>query len=270
MDRLYGVKQTTVVGDEAERHAEEIRILGCTIVKQVAAAEDLLAIRERLDRAYRGQVAECGGEARLRAIGEANLVRCPLASDPSFIDLAAHPRILAIARVLLGPYFILQQQNGVVNPPDWEHHQAAWHRDLPYQHFVSSRPIALSALWCIDEFNEQTGGTWVLLASHKVESFPSEEYIAGHARPVTAGAGDVLVFDSMLFHRAGTNRSGRLRRGINHVYACGFVRQQICLPRVLGGRFRDDPLLRTLLGYEGETCDSVAEWRNQRFARLAG
>ena len=46
------------------------------------------------------------------------------------------------------------------------------------------------------------------------------------------------MFDSMLFHRAGSNRSGRPRRGVNHVYGLPFLKPPISFPRALGGRFR--------------------------------
>jgi ectoine hydroxylase-related dioxygenase (phytanoyl-CoA dioxygenase family) len=269
MLRWYGVREGTVLETEADRHAEEVRISGHTVVRKLVEPDFLRSARERLDRAYAAQAAEIGGEDRLRRINEANLVRCVLAQDPFFIETATHPRILSLMAVLLGEYFILQQQNGVINPPSGRHHQAAWHRDLPYQHFVSSRPLAVSVLWCLDEFNEETGGTWVLPASHKTEQSPSEEYVTAHARGVVANAGDALVFDSMLFHRAGNNRSGRLRRGLNHVYALPFLKQQISFPRALQGRLADDPVLSRLLGYDSEPADNPLEWRQRRLTKAS-
>ena len=267
MLKSYGVKETTVVSTEAERHAEEIRLVGYTVVRGVVDAAMLEAARERLDRLYAAQAAAVGGEGRLREIQDANLIRCPLAEDDFFLDVAARPKLLAVAKALLGDYVTLQQQNGVVNPANDVHHQAAWHRDLAHQHFVASRPLALSALVCIDPFNEQTGGTYVLPASHKVERFPSEEYVLTHQKGAAAEAGDALVFDSMLFHRAGDNRSVRPRRGLNHVYSLPFLKQPISLPRALNGRFSDDPFLRKFLGYESEPAGSAFEWRDRRLSR---
>jgi ectoine hydroxylase-related dioxygenase (phytanoyl-CoA dioxygenase family) len=269
MLKWYGVRESTVLQTEADRHAEEVRISGHTVVRGLVDAGFLASARDRLDRAYAAQAAEIGGEDHLRRINEANLVRCVLAQDPFFLRTATHPRILSLMAALLGEYFILQQQNGVINPPSGDNHQAAWHRDLPYQHFVSSRPLAVSVLWCLDEFNEETGGTWVLPASHKTEQSPSGEYVTAHARGVSARAGDALVFDSMLFHRAGNNRSGRPRRGLNHVYALPFLKQQISFPRALQGRLAEDPVLGKLLGYDSEPGDSPLEWRRRRLARAS-
>jgi ectoine hydroxylase-related dioxygenase (phytanoyl-CoA dioxygenase family) len=267
MLKTYGIRETTVVATEAERHAEEIRIDGFTVVRQLAELEFVQTARARLDDAYARQAAEVGGEDHLRKINEANLVRCVLVHDPFFIDLATRPRILALLTALLGEHFILQQQNGVINPPGDHNHQASWHRDLPHQHFVVSRPLALSVLWCLDPFNDETGGTWILPASHKTERFPSEEYVAAHARGIVAEAGDALVFDSMLYHRAGNNRSGKPRRGVNHVYALPFLKQQISLPRALQGLSIEDQLLRRLLGFDSEPSDSTLEWRRRRLEK---
>jgi ectoine hydroxylase-related dioxygenase (phytanoyl-CoA dioxygenase family) len=266
----YGVHEKTVVDSDAARHAEEIRISGYSVVPRLVDAPMLQTIRTRLDSAYAAQAAEVGGEERLRAINDANVARCLLAQDLFFLQLATHPRVLAIAAELLGDYFILQQQNGVINPPSGPNHQSAWHRDLPYQHFVTSRPLALSALWCIDEFNEVTGGTWVVPASHRTERSPSEDFVQSHAKGIVGQPGDALVFDSMLYHRAGENNSGKLRRGINHVYSLPFLKQQIDLPWALGGKLSDDPFLRRLLGYESEPGTTALEWRQRRLAKLAG
>ena len=122
-----------------------------------------------------------GGVSQLRAINDANIVRCPLAQDEFFLEVATHPRLVALANELLGDYVIVQQQNGVINPANDDNYQAGWHRDLPHQHFVCSKPLAVSALVCLDPFTEETGGTYVLPASHLNEIFPSEEYVQAHA-----------------------------------------------------------------------------------------
>jgi ectoine hydroxylase-related dioxygenase (phytanoyl-CoA dioxygenase family) len=162
------------------------------------------------------------------------------------------------------------QQNGVVNPPGENHPQGAYHRDLPYQHFVSSRPLALSALFCIDPFRVETGATTALPASHLNERFPSDEVRASIETPIEAAPGAFIVFDSMLFHRAGANRSGRPRRAVNHVFTVPIIAQQIALPVALAGRFADDPELSPLLGYDAAPAASVAEWRKRRLARTRG
>ncbi len=63
-------------------------------------------------------------------------------------------------------------QNGVINRPERVQAQTGWHRDLNYQHWVPSKPLAVSALVCLEDFNVETGGTAFLPSSHKFEAFP--------------------------------------------------------------------------------------------------
>jgi ectoine hydroxylase-related dioxygenase (phytanoyl-CoA dioxygenase family) len=162
-------------------------------------------------------------------------------------------------------------QNGVINVPVTGDEQNAgyWHRDLNYQHFVSTRPVSMSALFCVDDFSEETGGTRVLPTSHKSESFPSEEFVLKHEIGIDAPAGSAIVFDSMLYHRGGHNRSSVVRRAINHMYTIPFIKQQISLPKILKGRFSDDPFLSKFLGYESEPNESVVDFRVRRLERVA-
>jgi len=268
--KTFGVKEFTLVDSELEMAVEDIRLIGYTIVPDVLNTSELEQAREKTDHVYATQVKEVGGEDQLAAINDAHTARCPLAYDNFFLEVATKPKVLTIVEKLLGDYFILMLQNGVINSPSVGNEQNAgyWHRDLNYQHFISTRPISISALFCIDAFSEETGGTFVLPASHKAEAFPSESFVLQHEKVVNATAGSALVFDSMLYHRGGLNRSSHPRRALNHMYALPLIKQQISLPRLLKGKFSDDPFLSKFLGYTSEPQDSVYEFRKARLDRL--
>jgi hypothetical protein len=70
-----------------------------------------------------------------------------------------------------------------------------------------------------------------------------------------------------VFHRAGENRSGQPRRGVNHVFSLPIIAQQISLPEALNGRYAGDPALARLLGYDAAPARSVSAWRERRLAR---
>lgn len=263
----YGITEQASASSDAAMHAEQIRLVGFTILRDVFTSAEALDLGARIDALLARQSDEAGGIERLAEIGDQETVRCCLAYDDAFVRLAAAPRVIEVCRHLLGEYFVLMQQNGVVNPPARTHTQRAYHRDLPYQHFVSSRPMAISALFCADAFTEDNGGTVVLPASHKVEEFPSEDAVATLQQPLEAPAGSFCLFDSMLFHRAGENRSTRVRRGVNHVYTLPFIAQQVSLPDALDGRYADDPFLARLFGYSTAPAKSVAAWRDRRRRR---
>jgi ectoine hydroxylase-related dioxygenase (phytanoyl-CoA dioxygenase family) len=269
--KTFAVREFADCGSDEEVRAEEIRILGYTVLPGVLGERELGPAREKLDAIYRAQLDEVGGEEVVRRINDEHVARAPLAYDDFFLGVATRPAVLAIVgRLLTGGYFQLMLQNGIINAPAQGHDHAAgaWHRDLNYQHYVSSRPLSVSALFCIDDFSALTGGTHVLPGSHNVEAFPPDAFIERHELQIEAPAGSVIVFDSMMYHRTGVNRSAGPRRAINHTYTVPFVKQQIDLPSLLGGRHSDDPALRRLLGYESRPDPSVRDFRLKRLARL--
>ena len=268
--KTFGIKEFTPPLSEIDQHVEEIKLVGYSLVPGAIPEAELDLARDKIDRTYQRQLEEVGGEEQLKAINDTYTARCPLAYDEYFLSIATSPKVLAIVEKFLGDYFVLMLQNAVINVPAVGNEQNAgyWHRDLNYQHFISTRPISISALFCVDDFSEETGGTYLLPASHKTEAFPSDEFVRQHEMVVNAKAGSAIVFDSMLYHRGGHNRSPNIRRGINHMYTLPLVKQQISLPKMLNGKFQDNVFLRKFLGYESESDESVIEFRRKRLARI--
>jgi ectoine hydroxylase-related dioxygenase (phytanoyl-CoA dioxygenase family) len=264
--RSYGVVERAQAQSTVAQWAERIRLAGYVVVPGGFSSADIADFSHRLDRVMDRQVEEFGAD-RLAAIGDTLTARCPLVYDEAFVRLAAHPDVLALARELLGDYIVLMQQNGVINPAGQQHTQLSYHRDLPYQHFTSSRPLAISALFCIDPFRPETGATTVIPASHRMEAFPSDQVAAALDTAVTAEPGSFIVFDSMLFHRAGANRSDRPRRAVNQVYSVPVIAQQISLAEAMPSTYASDPALARLFGFEVAPARSVTAWRERRLAR---
>ncbi len=259
----YGVPSQTIAEDDQERYIEEIIINGFTIIPNVLTRTKLVTIHENLKIAEAKQAQEMQNFALATSI-EANLVRCPLLYDECFLELAANKTILDITKKILGDYILLNQQNAVTLQSSEAHYQSAWHRDLLYQEFIISKPLALSALFCIDDFKPLTGGTCVLPYSHRNAAMPSKQFVDKWKLDIVAEAGSVLLFDSMLFHRSGNNHSGKPRLGINHVYTAPLIKQQIDLSAALAGKYAEDPELNRLLGYTSSSATSVAEFRRKR------
>jgi len=265
-ESFYGRIAQTQNGDVIAAYAEEIVIRGFTIVRDLLPAGDLTRWRERIDSVYKQQEVAFGREA-LIAIQELDLCRAPLLHDFDFVKLATHPVVLSVAKTFLGDWFILNLQNAIINRPNETHHQSSWHRDLPHQNWVISRPLGISALFAIDDFSAETGGTHVIPYSHKLEVLPSDSYIAANQVIISAPAGSAILFDPMLFHRAGANRSKVIRRAVNHLYTTPILKQQYDFPRALGDRpDLGDEYLR-LLGYTSQVPTDDRVWREARVAR---
>jgi len=248
---------------------EEVQRLGFTVLRDVVSKDICAEARQRLDAVYDRQAEELGA-ASLASIKEMDLARLPLSYDEWFLKFLALPQVIDIVTDLLGEFHILNLQNGIINRPSVQHHQASWHRDLPYQNWVCTQPLAINALFCIDDFSTETGGTYMLPHSHRFEKFPSASYVENHESPVSADAGSVIVFDAMLYHRAGANNSQRVRRGLNHLYTIPLLKQQISMPSALHASDIDPPsALRRLLGYDALEPASVLDWRQRRLNKVS-
>jgi ectoine hydroxylase-related dioxygenase (phytanoyl-CoA dioxygenase family) len=264
----YGVTTAEEATDPVALAVEEIALRGFTVLPDVLTRADIDDYNAAIEQVYAGQCAEVGGEENLARIGDIDIVRCLLAYDNRFLAMATSPRVMEVVRVILGDTYVLIMQNGVVNRPDRLQAQTKWHRDLNYQHWVNTQPLALSALVCLEDFTDEMGGTVFLPASHKSANFPSQAYIADAEYAPTARAGSVILFDSMIFHRAGVNRSNRVRRAVNHVYGRPILAQQIDIPAMLNREAPADPWLAAFLGYRWNPVHDVAAWRQQKIRAL--
>ena len=176
--------------------------------------------------------------------------------DKSFLTLAKNKNLNKFLATLFDGVFILNQQNGLINSPNIKYNQAKWHRDLPYQHFISSKNIAINVIYCVDTFTIKNGCSMVLPYSHLFENFPSDEFIENNQEPIVANRGDFIILNSMTFHKGGINLSSKERRGINSVYSIPYIRHQIDLT-TLDYRFKLTEADKKFLGFQYASVKSI-------------
>lgn len=229
----YGVLRQRQTSSRHELVAEEVRERGYAVLEDACTPETVAALSAAFDRARAGYV-ERHGEDRLRATDEFNTIRALLTQgEDAFLQLALNPDLHATLKLLIEGKYMLNQQNGIINPPFEKYNQGKWHRDLPYQHFVSTRPLAINALFCLDDFTVENGATYVLPGSHRSEAMGSDAFVQRNKIQISAKAGSFIVLDCMLFHTGGANRTPNPRRAVNHVFTIPFFKQQIQLPAVM-------------------------------------
>lgn len=258
------VNQQNKPTSDLEFQIEQIRMQGYTVLENCYSEQELQEIRDGIDSVYATQVAEIGDEKLLYEIGDADIARQLLAYDENFLKYATNERLINIVRHFLGQNFILYQQNANIHRPNVAHTSVPWHRDLTFWHYTSSKPLAISTVHIIDDYTEETGGLYFLPSSHKHDEFPSFEFVEANRRFLTPKAGSIVVFDSMVFHSPGVNRSNRIKRSMNNFYTLHLIAQQVSIPKLLKGKWSDDPFLRNLLGYNAQQQPSVKEWRTEK------
>lgn len=226
----YGILQQNLSENIFDEAVEQVRNIGFAVIDSGYSASELAQFSEEFN-ATRKNYIEMYGEIELKNIDEYNTIRSPLTHGSEvFLKLALNANLMTVLKKLIQGKFVLNQQNGIINPPQETYNQAAWHRDLPYQHFVCTKPLAINALFCVDDFTCENGATFVIPASHKTEDFPSENYIKKNAVQVQAKAGSFILLDCMMFHAGGFNNTNLERRAVNHVYNIPYFKQQINIP----------------------------------------
>jgi len=262
--RSAWVNERYIADSEFDLRAEEIKRNGYTVLEDRMNAENVAYVRDKIDEIYDRQIADFGGEEALIEIGENGLARNLLEYDDYFLDIITQEDVLALIRFFLGEYFSLFQFNGNLNISELPATSTPWHRDITFRDFTSSRPISMTAIWVIDEFNEENDGITILPGSQKHELFPSFEFAEKHQQKLFAKEGSVIILDGMFFHRSGFNNSGGRRRTCQGMYALPFMGQQISIPKTLQDKHRDDPFLRQFLGYNSIQQPSVFDWRKEK------
>ena len=259
----YGILQEEKPISQLDEIAEQIRNLGYAVIDSGYSVMELGTISAEFDRVRQLYIGKFG-ESTLKNANEFYTIRSPLTFDSAiFLDLALNKNLLALLGKIIAGKYILNQQNGIINPPQESYNQGLWHRDLPYQHFVSSKPLDVYALFCVDDFTIENGGTFVLPGTHKNETFPSKNYIQKNARQIEAKSGSFIVLDCMIFHSGGYNKTNSMRRAVNHVFNIPFFKQQINIPLNMAGRTLSSED-KEILGFNYVEPISVLDYLSKR------
>ena len=180
---------------------------------------------------------------------------------PNLKSLILTPPLQDYIDNLLGNTCIFHSFNGIVLEPSLTGAlQQNIHRDSPR----FCRPYLLSAqvLYFLDDFTSQNGATWFLPGSHLKTHKPTKDEFDTNAIQVTGKAGDAVVFDSMVWHSAGENKTLSDRVGLTQVFTRPFMKQQIDLcasyPQHEIDTLSDNQ--KRLLGYHSRVPKSLDEF----------
>lgn len=262
-EAAYGILKQDQYESELEEVADQVRRLGYAILDSGFTNSELQNISNEFNRTRENYVCTYG-EDRLKSANEFQTIRAPIThGGPEFKKIALNSNLISLLGMLISGKFILNQQNGVINPPGKTYNQGEWHRDLPYQHYISSSPLAVNALFCIDDFTLENGSTFVLPATHKTINFPSKSYIKANALQAEAKAGQYIVLDCMIYHSGGFNRTTNDRRAVNNVFTIPYFKQQINLTKNLDSKNLTEAELE-ILGFNYAEPESVAQYIGSR------
>lgn len=142
------------------------------------------------------------------------------------------------------------------------------HRDLRF--YSHPMRLMLNCLIMVDDFTCENGGTFLLPKSHLNEEKPSNEYFYSNAIQVTGKSGDILIFDSNIWHSSAPNYTENDRLAIPFTLSKSHMKQLLDYPRAIGYDKIDSfsTELQKLLGYYSRVPSSIDEWYQPEEKRL--
>jgi ectoine hydroxylase-related dioxygenase (phytanoyl-CoA dioxygenase family) len=156
--------------------------------------------------------------------------------------------------------FILNSISALDNKPNSPNFSAIVHRDIKF--FSKDLPIMLNGLVLLDDFTVKNGATMLLPNSHKIEEKPTEfSFIAKCIRAV-GKKGDILLFNSNIWHCSAPNRTNERRRAIPITFSKSCIKQMFdytkSVETEINHNLSDD--IKQLLGFDSRVPSSLYEW----------
>lgn len=174
-----------------------------------------------------------------------------LAKHPVFVQLLAHPLVVAVNESYLGRDCVCSTFSSNCALPGSD--LTYWHCDHPYwtiaPPFQVDPPLTAHTIWCLTDMNEQTGGTKFIPGSQKLGRIPEHagDYDKSGHTPM-APAGSIIFAHGATWHSAGHNKSRADRIGIFARYARSFLIPQENMRDQLAHVDKPSNLVRRLMG----------------------
>ena len=192
-------------------------VLGNDTVRDLAEASDRLAAEDRA-RFGKDFLYRIGQEGFIINVGD---------RDPAFQHLLMGRPTQPVVDAVLGPDAFLYLFQGVVVPPGggrgaypWK-----WHCDLFHVTEEVGDPAfvpGLNCLYYLDDVDSENGATWIMPGTHGLSDdqvpVDNPQFLASSQLQVQAPAGSVIIFNPLLWHCAGHNRTNRPRRAVKMLY----------------------------------------------------
>lgn len=240
---------------------------GWVLFENVVSSDQLGALRGDVLRSVEdcGRIQVANGVAA-QADGTAHHAVGRYGSFDDFLsDCPLRPQI---ARYFDGAPYILHAFNPATVGPARSSYLHKIHRDV--RTHAGDFRMLINMLVMVDPFTLENGATHVLSGSHHSPEPPDEDLFWRTSQRLVAPAGSIVLFDSNLWHAAGTNSSDRPRAALTLSFSRAFIKQQMDYPRFLGEAYgrAASPALRQLLGYNAMVPTSYDEWYRPRESRL--
>lgn len=235
---------------------------GFDLLQSQVSTELIAKINERLDVSYATarsiQIAN-----GIEAVTDGTIHHLLAYEDPIYLELLSQiveSPLYDYIKQFFNGNFILNSYGGLKNLPSKPSYVVKVHRDIRF--FSGSFPLMLNMLIMLDDFTLENGATYLLAKSHLQPEKPTDEHFYEHAQRATGKCGDVLFFNSNLWHAAGLNTSTQERRAITITFTKPFMKQQLDYPHAVGTEklLKLSTNLQQVIGYFSRTPGNLNDW----------
>lgn len=215
-------------------HLRELALSGFTIIEQVIPRSEVAAVHDSVVA-----TVDRSGSYSDKGVGFlAGLLNHDRAVVPYLLD----DRLMGTVEAALGEHVHLSFASAIINAP--RNARGGWHADWPFNqnnagHVRAPYPDAvmhLTSLWMLSPFSAETGGTLVVPGSHRADDNPTGDNDLDPMEPMsseinaTGDPGDVLLFDSRLWHATAENRTDQPRVALALRYAPWWLNVDVLRP----------------------------------------
>ena len=208
---------------------------GYTILRNWVNDEWLNKFKERLPKLFK-EHSEIRKENNNGIVSDGVAMNV-LASDDLFIEFLQVMLDRGLIKDLEDNYFkrdcILNSFTALNNvPSESKMFHKKVHRDI--SGYSGATPILLNMLIMVHDFTIENGGTLILPKSHLKEEEPSEEYWKENSINMTGKAGDLIIWNSNVYHASGINKTQNDRIAIPITLSVPYYKQLLDYPRAIG------------------------------------
>lgn len=245
-----------------DKHFKELTEKGFTIIPAFFNTECMEIAARAIDDSYES-CRSIQIKNNIDAVTDGTVHHLLTSNSPLYIELLQllcdSPKYEFIKKYFNGNC-IVNSYGGVINLKSKPSYVANIHRDIRF--FSGDFPLMLNMLIMIDDFTLENGATYLLAKSHLYDSKPSVDDFYKNSDRAVGKKGDILFFNSNLWHAAGINNTDIERRAITITFTKPFMKQQLDYSRAIG---YDEIVklpeeIQQLLGYFSRIPSNLEEW----------
>ena len=240
---------------------EEMNIFGFSCLGKKLSDEQIDFFSKNLKENHKEHIAK-HGESKLNKYSELEFLRNCGSFHKNYLSLIESDWLNSVINCVLNDKAIIHGYHGIMTnekskdrATEDKFSPMRFHRDSPW--FKDTRTCVLVLMPLVD-FEENNGPTEYVPSTHLFEEKPSEDFLELNSKKMIGEAGTVFLMDGTTFHRAGINKSGKIRPMLQMNWTLAFMKQQINL-------WNDDffegcsDLVKSRLGYNVRTYNHPDE-----------